>query len=155
MNQLEIENRGIDQNIFDVILDRYSEMPCYQTMGIKLTYLAQEAAGMKMVPNSILSSLGGRVHGGVIATLADAVMGAAGGTMGYIYRTAEMKLNYIAPVFDDQELTAEARVIHPGKTIAVIEGTISAQGGKMIAKCLGTFFRDKYASYTKSENQSF
>jgi uncharacterized domain 1 len=155
MNQLEVENRGIDKNVFDIIRARYNEMPCYQTMGIQLTYLAEEAAGMQMVPNVSLSSSGGRVHGGVIATLADAVMGAAGGTMGYLYRTAEMKLNYITPAFDNEELIAEARVIHPGKTLAVIEGNLFNKNGKMIAKSLGTFFRDKnYAAYTKSDHES-
>ncbi len=153
MNQLEAENRGIDKDLFNILHDRYNSLFCYQSMGIKLMYLDQQAAGMKMIPNVSLSTTGGRVHGGVISILADAVMGSAGATMGHIYRTAEMKLNYTAPVFDSDELTAEARVVHAGNTLTVIEGSISNQDGKLMAKSLGTFFKDKNQCLCKIDNQ--
>jgi uncharacterized domain 1 len=147
MDQTEAENRGIDQALFNSLNNRYKNLFCYETMGIKLMYLDQQAAGMKMIPNIRLSTTGGRIHGGIISVLTDAVMGAAGATMGNIYRTVEMKLNYMAPVFDCDVLIAKARVIHAGNTYTVIEGDIYNQEGKLTVKSLGTYVRDKNNAY--------
>lgn len=138
----DADNRGIDQNLFEIISNGWDSQLCHKSMGLRVTYLGQNSAGMSMVPNPELTTGKGRLHGGVIATMADAVMGAAAATMGHVYRTAEMKLNYIAPAFDNAELLAEAHVIHPGKTIAVVEGSLFNTEGKLVAKSMGTYFRD-------------
>lgn len=111
------ENRGIDEDIFNKIITVYSRQPCHQTIGLVITYLGKGTAGMKIVPELQFTTEGGRVHGGIIATLADIVMGAAVTTNGLIYRTAEMKINYLVPVFEEVELIAEAKVVHPGKPL--------------------------------------
>ncbi|MEN6461208.1 MAG: PaaI family thioesterase [Syntrophomonas sp.] len=144
MNQSEVENRGLDKDIFDIVRNIYINQRCHQTMGFKLTYLGNGVAGMEMVPDPIFSTRGGRVHGGTIASLADTVMGAAAATIGYgqIYRTVEMKLNYLAPVFEEAVLTAEGRVVHPGKSLAVVEANLFNNEGKLVARSMGTFFSD-------------
>lgn len=142
MKQTKAENIGLDQGVFNSICSLYDGQVCHQMMGFRITYLGKGYAGMKMFPNTELSTGGGRVHGGVIATILDAVMGAAAATLGAMYRTAEMKLNYLAPVFDETELIAEGRVIHPGNNLAVVEGQLLNSEGKLISKSLGTYFRD-------------
>ena len=142
MNKTEVENRGIDKDIFDIVYNTFDLQRCHQTMGLKFTYLGEGVAGMKMIPDPMFSTDGGRIHGGVISSLADTVMSAAAATRGLFYRTAEMKINYLAPVFAENELTAEGRVVHPGNTLALVEGNLFNSEGKMVAKSMATFFKD-------------
>lgn len=143
MNTAEAENRGLDQDIFNLIRNLYDHQACHKTMGIKIMYLGAGVAGIKKSPNANFATDGGRVHGGVIATLADIVMGAAAATItGQLYRTVDMNLNYLGPVFEENGLIAEGIVIHPGSTIAVIEGNVFDNERKLIAKSRGTYIRD-------------
>ncbi len=142
MHCYKAENRGLDQEIFELLCDQYHRQPCHQAMGFEVTYLGKGIAGLRMVTDLRYTTKGERVHGGAIASIADTVMSLAASTCGHIYRTAEMKLNYIAPVYARTELNAEARVVHPGKTLAVVEAEFHNSEGKLIGKSMGTFFRD-------------
>lgn len=139
---MRAENRGINEELFEVICSAYDSQPCHQSMGIKVSYLGKGTAGLTMTPNPNLSTGGGRLHGGIIATMVDVAMGAAAATMGRLYRTAELKLNYIAPAFETDLLIVEGRVIHPGKTLAVTEANLYNGEGKIVAVGIGTFFSD-------------
>jgi len=149
MHQSEVENRGLDKDVFDFVRNVFERQYFQQTVGFKFTYLGKGLAGMKMIPDPIFSTGGGRVHGGLIAGLADTVMGVAAATTGQIYRTVEMKLNYLAPVFEEVDLTAEGYVVHPGKTIAVVEANLFNFEGKLVAKSMGTYIRDTKSNWVK------
>lgn len=143
MNKMEVVNRGLNQSTFDVIWHSFDISNCYNTLDIKLTYLGKGIAGMTMSPDPKFSTQGGRVHGGLIATMADSVMGAAAITLsGIVYRTVEFNLNYLAPVFEETELIAEGRVIHPGNTVAVVTSSIYNNRGQLLAESRGTFIKD-------------
>lgn len=143
MNQSMVENRGLDKETFDIVRNIYENQCCHKTMGFKLVYLGKGAAGIKMVPDPDFSTEGGRVHGGIVASLADTVLGAAAATIGLgLYRTVEMKVNYLAPIFEKDELTAEGYVVHPGNTLALVEADLFNSEGKLVAKSIGTYFRD-------------
>lgn len=150
MNKNEAENRGLDEGIFNFILNRYTSANCHQTLGFQFIYLGPGQAGMRIYPQPEYSTPGGRVHGGMIAVLADTVMGAAAVTIdGQVYRTVDLNINYIAPVFEEKELRAEAVVAHPGKTIRVVESSLFDDRGKLVAKSRGTFIRDLKSPYDK------
>jgi acyl-CoA thioesterase len=88
----------------------------------------------------------GVVHGGVMFTLADSLMGAALYKQledGEICATVEIKIGYFKPVFEGT-LECEAVLINKGKSIASLEATIMNEG-KLVSKCSGTFsiFRKK------------
>lgn len=143
MKKEAVENRGLDKDVFNAVCEGFTEQNCHQTLDLKLTYLAKGVAGIIMTPEPKYSTQGGRVHGGIIAVLADTVMGAAVSTINaQLYRTVEMNLSYLAPVLEEEELTGEARVIHPGNTIAVVEGSFFNNEGKLVAKTRATFIRD-------------
>ena len=96
--------------------------------------------------DQLLQSLG-RVHGGVLFSLADHASGwAAYSTLDRNERcaTLEMKINYIAALHDE-DCQAEARVIHKGRTSIVVESEIKTLKGRLVAKTLATFIvlRDK------------
>ena len=85
------------------------------------------------------------VHGGVIFTLADTAMSMAllsvFPTM-VPFGTIEAKINYIRPA-SSGELLAEGKIIHQGRTMAVMEATVYNLIGdqqKVVARVMGTFY---------------
>ncbi len=79
-------------------------------------------------------------HGGVTYTLADCGMGGAAiGSLseGETVRTVETQIVYFRAA-GMGKLICDARVIHRGKRIAVVECEIK-QRGQLVAKAIGTF----------------
>jgi uncharacterized domain 1 len=156
MNQKKAENRGLEPDLFNYVLDLYDGQKCHQTMHFKITYLGKLVAGMKKGENLEFSTQGGRAHGGIIATLADTAMSAATNTIdGTVYRTLEMNINYLAPAYEDSELIAEAYVIYPGQKIAVVESKLFDREGTPIAKSRGTYIKDTKISIGSCPNPKF
>lgn len=144
MNKAEVENKGLDQDFFDYLCNEYVALhPMLATMEIKTIYLGKGIASMRLCPLPQYSSAGGRVHGGIIATLADCVMGRAMVTAtGRLCRTLDFNLNFVAGIFENNELIAEGNVIHAGKTVGLVEGTLFNNEGKLIAKSRASFIID-------------
>jgi len=142
----KVENRGLDEALFDFLCTGMVEAPSAQSFGLSLIYLGQGKAGMKITARREYTTVLGRLHGGMIAALADTAMGCAVGTLGNVNLntvTVDMNLNYFSPVFEDTELIAEGHVIHSGKSTAVAEAELFNNHGKLVAKSRGTFFITK------------
>lgn len=80
-------------------------------------------------------------HGGVIFTLADSAMGAATFTLlepGQRCTTAELKLNYIAPIIKGK-VTATATVISKRRRLAVVTAEVRDEQGELVGLAQGTF----------------
>ena len=89
----------------------------------------------------------GTCHGGVLAGLMDAALGAAAlslaFTAGELVSTVEFKINYLHPVHLHDALVARGTVEHTGKTLLVSSATISCpnRNNLVVARGLGTFNR--------------
>jgi len=82
----------------------------------------------------------GTLHGGIYCDLADAAMGysyAATLGEGETFTTVELKINFFRPVRAGT-LTAEAKVIKNGSTLAYVECDVKDQNGKLVAKAAST-----------------
>jgi uncharacterized protein (TIGR00369 family) len=82
----------------------------------------------------------GTLHGGVLCDLADAAMGMAHATTleeGETFTTLELKINFLRPVWNAR-LYADARVVHYGKTISLVECDVTTEDGKPVAKVSST-----------------
>ncbi|MCB1307495.1 MAG: PaaI family thioesterase [Leptospiraceae bacterium] len=69
------------------------------------------------------------VHAGVLATMADHTAGAAGGSLvgsNEIVLSIEFKINMLRPAVGDA-LRCEAKVLHEGKSIIVVESWVYTQ----------------------------
>lgn len=80
-------------------------------------------------------------HGGVMFTLADSAMGAATFTLlepGQRCTTAELKLNYIAPIIKGK-VTATATVISKRRRLAVVMAEVRDEQGELVGLAQGTF----------------
>ena len=82
----------------------------------------------------------GVVHGGVMFSMADTVMGAALFTTlepGEYCATVEIKIHFLEPVVKGK-IRCLTRLVHRGRRIAVLESHVSV-GAKQVAQALGTF----------------
>jgi uncharacterized protein (TIGR00369 family) len=79
------------------------------------------------------------VHGGVIATLIDNIIGATiASIVDLPSTTINLNIQYLAPV-EKGILTAKANILHLGYKIVTGEGIITDQENNLIAKGSGTF----------------
>jgi uncharacterized protein (TIGR00369 family) len=82
----------------------------------------------------------GTLHGGVLCDIADAAMG-----MSYAstleedesFTTLELKINFLRPVWNDR-LIASGRVIQRGKTVGLVECTVTNSKGDRVAFATST-----------------
>ena len=79
----------------------------------------------------------GVVHGGLVCTLLDTVLGCAVHTTlpaGFGYTSIELKVNYLRPVHASSgPLTAIGTVVKPGRRVAFSEGEVRDAQGRVVA----------------------
>jgi uncharacterized protein (TIGR00369 family) len=79
----------------------------------------------------------GTVHGGVMATLLDSVLGCAVQSMlpaGTSYTTLELKVNYLRPITTKTgTVYCEGKIIYVGGRVATAEGRLTDAAGKLYA----------------------
>jgi uncharacterized protein (TIGR00369 family) len=84
----------------------------------------------------------GTVHGGLVCTLLDSVLGCAAQTtlaQGQAYTSLEITVSYLRPVLATSgRLTAVGRVVKPGSRAAFTEGTVHDAAGKLVATATST-----------------
>jgi uncharacterized protein (TIGR00369 family) len=110
------------------------------TLGMKVVQFGDGKAALKMNVDRRFHNPMGTLHGGIMTDLADACMGIA--TMSTLgedetFTTLELKMNFLRPVYED-ELTAEARVLHRGKKVALVESVVRNREGKDVARGTAT-----------------
>ncbi|NPV89979.1 MAG: PaaI family thioesterase [Firmicutes bacterium] len=137
---MPIENRGIDEELFEAIIAKTQSGRALEFFGIDLKYLAEGAVVAGMTIKEEHSNTQGISHGGLAAALVDTVMGLAVFTLNRRVVTLEMNLNYVAPARVGATLTAEARVVHRGSNTAVSEAEVHDDRGELVVKSRGTFF---------------
>lgn len=84
----------------------------------------------------------GLVHGGLVCTLLDSVVGCAVQSTlpaGVGYTSIELSVSYLRPVrHDSGELRARGRVVKPGRRVAFAEGDVRDAAGKIVATATGS-----------------
>lgn len=117
----------------------------YRHLGLELVSLDKEKAVMACTPGPEVLNLMGKVHGSVAFALMDTALGVC-----FVPHTidepgnatAEIKVNYLRPVFPDgTRLTCEARVLQLGKRTGVAEARVTDDKGRLVAVALGSVAR--------------
>lgn len=84
----------------------------------------------------------GTVHGGLVCTLLDSVLGCAVQTtlpQGQGYTSIEIKVNYLRPVrAGSGPLTCVGTVTKPGNRVAFADGVVTDASGKTVATATGS-----------------
>lgn len=125
------------QAIFD---GKAKPPPISATLGMKLVKYGEGRAMMSMSVGKRFHNPMGSLHGGIMTDIADATMGIALiSTLGEneTFTTLELKMNFLRPVYAGK-LAAEGRVIHRGRTIALVECVVRNADGKVVARGLAT-----------------
>jgi uncharacterized protein (TIGR00369 family) len=114
--------------------------PIAALIGFKLTGASDGRCQVQLTAGHNHHNPMGYIHGGIFCDIADAAMGTALASLleeGEIFATAALSIQYIAPV-QEGTLTAEARVIRRGNTIAHVECDIHDDRGDHVAKAWST-----------------
>ena len=116
--------------------------PIHYLTGIRPTESGERRATFTMPCSEWLASPTRFLQGGAVAMLADIAMLAAVQTTlpaGVAFAGLDFKANFLRPVPPGEgELTAEAEVVHAGRTIAITRATVTSPEGKPVLLATGS-----------------
>ena len=111
--------------------------PIAATVGLGMAEIEPGRVAMTLAPGEHLNNPGGSMHGGMIATLLDSVMGCAVHStlpVGRGYTTLEIKVNYIRAVTAASGvITGTGEIVHAGRQVAVAAGRAVDAAGRVCA----------------------
>jgi uncharacterized protein (TIGR00369 family) len=131
------ESSGVDF-LRAIVSGELAKAPIQELLGFSLDEADEGRVVFSLEPGEQHYNPIGSVHGGVAATLLDSAMGAAVHStlpQGSGYVTLELKFNLVRAITAETgRVVAEGKVIHAGKTVATVEGSLrSAVDGKLLA----------------------
>lgn len=111
--------------------------PFASLVGLTIGDVDEGRVVMHLIPAEYHYNPIGTMHGGILATLLDSVMGCAVHStlpIGRAYTSLEIKVNYVRAVtIASGELLAEGRLVHGGRRSAVAEGKVLDSRGRLCA----------------------
>lgn len=119
---------------------KLASSPFGEFLGIEMLEYGEGKAQCRIVLQDHHLNTGGRVHGGVLSSLADTCAGVAVRTIrpeGTFTATTDLSVSFIRPP-KGSDLLASAIVIHQGKRLYRVEIDLHS-GGKLVAKSNATF----------------
>jgi len=131
---------GLKQKLRAVSEGKTEPPPIMATLGMKVLRFGKGKATLTMEVDERFHNPMGTLHGGIMTDLADASMGLATVTTlkeDESFTTLELKMNFLRP-FRRGVITSEAKVIHRGKTIALVEAVVKDNKKKQIARGIAT-----------------
>ncbi len=112
-----------------------------QWLGIEIIEIKEGFSKLKMkIRDEMMNGLG-VVHGGVAFSLADTCFAFACNNRNNLSVALDTSINFIKPVHVGDELIAEAKEIHNGKSTGLYHITITNQNNHTVALFKGTCFR--------------
>jgi uncharacterized protein (TIGR00369 family) len=114
--------------------------PIGKLLGLKLLQAENGMAVIEFVADERHANPAGTLHGGVLSDIADAAMGFAYYTTlaaDESLATLELKINFLRPVWK-ATLRANARVVHAGKLVGLVECDILDEQQRLVARASST-----------------
>ncbi|NIR15480.1 MAG: PaaI family thioesterase [Desulfobacterales bacterium] len=124
------------------LIKRGENSPFYQLLGLKIEEIRDNYARLSIEIEPKHTQFLKKVHGGVIASLADSAAAWAIYGSNHLEATpvtVEMKINFLKPV-ESGKLLAEARNVHCGSRICVADVEIKDNENSLVAKSLVTYY---------------
>ena len=112
------------------------EVPVSKLIGFQLVTVEPGRAVFTLEADSRHANPMGTLHGGILCDIADAAMGIAYASNlgeGESFTTLELKINFLKPVWK-ASLTAEGKVVRQGRTIGMVECTVTDEKGDIVAR---------------------
>lgn len=124
---------------------RHGELPpppIAELLAFRIVSVMPGEVTFSCVPDESAYNPIGLVHGGLVCTVLDSVLGCAVQSTlpaGVAYTSIEIKVNYLRPVHADSgELTARGWVTKPGRRVAFAEADVRDPNGKVVATASGS-----------------
>jgi uncharacterized protein (TIGR00369 family) len=140
--QEEFERRSGLEVLRAVIGGELPRPPIHHLTGLSMVEASEGEVLATLPCSKWLSSSAGTIQGGFTAMLAESAMTSA------VFSTAgpdtavaplDFKVNYLRPVFPDgNDLTARARILHQGRTLAIATAEITNSEAKPVALATGS-----------------
>ena len=114
--------------------------PLAELLGFRLTRAGGGQATIELDADERYANPMGTLHGGVLCDIADAAMGIAYSSIlapSESFTTVELKINFLRPVWK-AKLRAEARLIHAGKLVGMVECDVFDEQQRLIARASST-----------------
>lgn len=112
-----------------------------QWLGIEVLDIQEGYSKVKMtIRNEMMNGLG-VIHGGITFSLADSAFAFACNNRNVLSVALDTAINFTQPVHVGDELTAEAKELHNGKSTGLYHVVITNQHNKIVALFKGTCFR--------------
>ncbi len=112
-----------------------------QWLGIKIIEIGEGYSKIKMTVRSEMMNGLGIVHGGIAFSLSDSAFAFACNSRNNLSVALDTSINFLKPVHVDDELIAEAKEVHNGKSTGLYQITIVNQHDHTVAIFKGTCFR--------------
>lgn len=112
-----------------------------QWLGIQIIEIKEGYSKLKMTVRKEMINGFDIVHGGIAFSLADSAFAFACNNRNNLSVALDTSINFIKPVHVNDELFAEAKEIHNGKSTGLYQVTISNQRNHIVAIFKGTCFR--------------
>jgi acyl-CoA thioesterase len=110
-------------------------------LGIKVLDVTEGYSKIKMTVRSEMMNGLGIVHGGIAFSLADSAFAFACNNRNNLSVALDTSINFLKPVHVGDELSAEAKEIHNGRSTGLYQIIITNQSGHTVALFKGTCFR--------------
>ena len=110
-------------------------------IGYKLVEVEPGFAALELEPSPTHANMVGTMHGGILCTIADTVMGAAFATSlgpDETQTTLELKINFLKPV-RGSKLRAHGNMVRRGRTTGFVECEIFDDLDNLVVKSSATF----------------
>jgi len=128
-------------NVREYIRSKIGTVPYFQTISLQIEVMDEGGSLLKISSKGKHMNLWGTVHGGVIASLADAACSASifpHLKEDEMIMTAVLQIHYFAPV-KSGDLRGKGRVIRRGRRLAHAEAEIFDDRNQLIAKGSASF----------------
>jgi len=112
--------------------------PIASFLKMRLIELSPGYARIALKLSPEYQNFNGLVFGGIIMAVADQAFAYASNSLAYPSIASQFNIHFIAGAGQDDELTAEGRVVKSGRRAGLSEMTVTNQEGKLIAKATGT-----------------
>ena len=130
-----------DQLAVEVVKKIMSRDLFSQWLGIQIIEIRQGYSKLKMTVRIEMINGLGVVHGGIAFSLADTCFAFACNSRDNLSLALDTSINFLKPVHVADELVAEAKEIHNGKSTGLYQITITNQHDHIVALFKGTCFR--------------
>jgi acyl-CoA thioesterase len=112
-----------------------------QWLGIDLITVSEGYSKIKMTVRKEMINGFGIVHGGIAFSLADSAFAFACNSRNQLSVALDTSINFTKPVHVNDQLIAEAKELHNGKSTGIYHITVTNQNDHVVALFKGTCFR--------------